>query len=1272
MINIKLKLMKKISTFLVLLLCLLNLGAIPDVYGQTPAPLPYSQNFTTANDFTLVNGTVTNKWVYGSATGNTGSSLYISNNGTANAYSTSQTSIVHAYRDIAIPAGSTIASFSFDWKAVGESGWDYLRVWLVPNTFTPTVGTNITAATGRFRVGEFGQQSTWQNYSTNTLDISAYATSGVMRLVFEWTNDDLFGTQPPAAVDNINMSIPTCIIPSALAVPTVGTNTATLSWTAPTPTPGVGYEYYLSTTNTAPTNATPGVANAGTTANPAGLTAATTYYWWVRSICSGTDKSLWTAGPSFSTTQVPGTIPYTQNFSTGNDLQLANGTMTNKWAYGSATGNPANSLYISNNNGTANAYTTGTSTSNFVHAFRDLIVPAGTTDAALSFDWKGAGESNWDFLKVWMVPITYVPTAGTAITAGGGRIQVGGNFNQQTTWQSYLNTSLNLSTFATSGLMRLVFEWTNDTTGGTQPPAAIDNINLSIPTCKVPTNIQVVSTGSNIASINWTAPTPAPVGGYQIYMSTTNTPPTVGTLPSYTTTGTTFTLTPLTPLTTYYFWVRSVCAGTDTSFWIAGPSFTTTQIPATIPYIQQFTTGNDLALFNGTQTNKWAYGSATGNTGNSLYISNTTGTTNAYNTSSTSYVHAFRDIAIPAGTTTATFSFDWKGAGESSWDYLRVWLVPASTFTPTPGNQIGAGTGRIQIGNNYNQQTTWQTYFNATQDLSSFAGTTMRLVFEWTNDSGGGTQPPIAIDNINIRICSTATPVVTVVGTPTYNSAVLQWPQDTGGASYIVRYRPQGTGAAWQTVSVAAVPYPQPTNTTTLTGLLSATLYEVEITAVCNGTQGTSSHNTFTTKCDPTPPSVTVTNIGTTSALISWAPVAAGSHYFIRYRLTGSGNAGWGTPIAVPVGSGNSYLLSGLSVYTSYDVEVANMCDTDSTLNPWSNPKVFVTDRTCDIAPPGLTIVNITPTTAEVTWDPLAAATGYVLRYRKVGIPSWTTVTVSTNTYTITGLLELTQYEMQVANICGGTPGNYTLPYFFTTPTVVYCQMSSTTFTNYISKVTVKPNGKPEKANVSLASSYSDYTGDSTKFIEMIQGSSDNQITIDKKGTGNSGVAVWIDFNRNGYFDINERILVSAPSTNDVVSGTFSVPSDAFISLVDFKYVVMRVALQKDGIPVNCANFSDGEVEDYTVRISKPIIPNGINQDEITIFPNPVKTVLNVRNISRKANFKIYNAAGQVVATGIILNNKIDVGQLINGIYVIDIDDTQGTNQSAQKKFIKE
>ncbi|WP_262148084.1 fibronectin type III domain-containing protein [Chryseobacterium foetidum] len=1243
---------------------------------QVPATIPYTQNFNTANDFGFVNGNQTNKWAYGTATGNTGSSIYISNNnGTANAYSTGSTSVVHAYRDISVPLGASVATFSFDWKALGEgfttTNYDYFKVWLVPATFNPTAGTQITAAAGRIQVGgNMNNQTTWINYLNSTLNISSFSNS-TMRLVFEWINDGSLGSQPPAAIDNINLFIPSCVMPTALAVNNIAPNGATISWTAPTPAPANGYQYFVTTTNTAPTAATPPTGTTTATSAVLGtLNPNTTYYFWVRSACGTSGTSIWTAGPSFTTPQIPATIPYSQAFTGGNDFGFVNGTQTNQWAFGAATGNTGNSIYISNNNGTANAYTIGSTS--VVQAFRDITVPTGATVATLSFDWKGIGEgfttTNYDYLRVWMVPITFVPTSGTQITAGTGRIQVGGNMNNQATWINYLNSNLNISSFAGS-TMRLVFEWRNDGSGGTQPPVAIDNINLTIPSCINPTAIAVNTITANGATISWSAPIPAPANGYQYYISTTNTAPTSATPPTGNATGTSVTVGSLNPNTTYYVWVRSVCSATDSSLWSAGPSFTTTQIPATIPYIQNFTGPNDFGFSNGTQTNKWVYGSATGNTGNSLYISNN-GTANAYTISSTSVVQAYRDIIVPAGTTEAQFGFDWKAAGESTYDYLRVWLVPAS-YQPVAGTQITAGAGRIQVGANYNLQTNWQNFLNATLNISSFAGTTMRVVFEWRNDGSGGTQPPVAIDNVRLLVCNNATPTVTV-GTLTQNSAVLNWNQDINGANYEIRYRPVGA-TTWQTQSVGAAPYPATTNTFTLTNLLPATQYEVEIAAVCKNVAGVYSHNTFITRCDPTPPNVTVTNITSNSALVTWNPLAVSATYELQWREVGT--TVWNTP-TIPQPPANSYVLSGLASYKTYEVMVRNTCVGETTPNPWSSPQVFTTDRICEIPPPGLTITQLNPTSAEVTWEPYTgtgATNSYILRYRKVGIPSWTNITVNnTTTYTITGLLELTKYEMQVANICTGTPGNFTPLYYFTTPTVVYCQMSSTNSgAEFINKVTVTPFNSAAKENASGASTYTDFTGVPSTYITLVQGSQGNVVKIDKTSAAgsNTGVAVWIDFNRNGYFDVNEKILSNGPNNQTSVSGAFTVPEDAFVSMTDYKYVVMRVAMQKDGVPVNCTSFADGEVEDYTVRIQKKPVINALDQTEIILYPNPVKTVLNIKNISAKANYKIYSAAGQLVSSGLIVNNKIDVSRLINGLYIIDVVDG---NITVQKKFIKE
>ena len=148
--------MKKIFTSFILLFCLVNIGFIPLLQAQA-SPLPYSQDFNTGNDFTLTNYTYPNKWNYGSAAGNTGNSIYISNDdGLTNNYTIlNNPSVVHAIKELTIPAGTTAASpaiLQFDWRAGGESSFDYLKVWLVPASYTPN-NQLIPTGGGRIQVG---------------------------------------------------------------------------------------------------------------------------------------------------------------------------------------------------------------------------------------------------------------------------------------------------------------------------------------------------------------------------------------------------------------------------------------------------------------------------------------------------------------------------------------------------------------------------------------------------------------------------------------------------------------------------------------------------------------------------------------------------------------------------------------------------------------------------------------------------------------------------------------------------------------------------------------------------------------------------------------------------------------------------------------------------------------------------------------------------------------------------------------------------------------
>lgn len=176
------------------------------------------------------------------------------------------------------------------------------------------------------------------------------------------------------------------------------------------------------------------------------------------------------------------TLPYTEDFEgTGNKgWTLVNGS-ANKWFVGSAVNNGGSrSLYISDDaSGANNNYSNTTSVN---HAYIDFSVPAGVTSVGLSFDWRANGQTNYvwwfstkvDYLQVWLVPVSFTPAAGNAITTGSGRTLVA-SLNGST---SFAKDIYNLSVTAGSN-MRLVFSWINDSSTLNQNAAAIDNVHLS-------------------------------------------------------------------------------------------------------------------------------------------------------------------------------------------------------------------------------------------------------------------------------------------------------------------------------------------------------------------------------------------------------------------------------------------------------------------------------------------------------------------------------------------------------------------------------------------------------------------------------------------------------------------------------------------------------------------------------------------------------------------------------------------------------------------------
>src|SRR5690606_774146 len=237
-----------------------------------PTSLPYNQDFEGQQHGWVLSGdSSNNEWVVGDAVSNGGiKSLYISNDqGASNNYTINSATVVHAYKDFELSTNINDVSIAFDWRALAESCCDYLRVWVVPSTFTPTPGTQIAAATGR--VNLFGNLNQDASFKRAEVIQSLAGYTGTCRLVFEWRNDGSVGTSPAAAIDDIEIKPVTCYRPTAMVLSNVKHNGVTVTLTPDAKNTGsVTYEYEVRTSGA------PGSGAAGRVATGTSSTAVFT------------------------------------------------------------------------------------------------------------------------------------------------------------------------------------------------------------------------------------------------------------------------------------------------------------------------------------------------------------------------------------------------------------------------------------------------------------------------------------------------------------------------------------------------------------------------------------------------------------------------------------------------------------------------------------------------------------------------------------------------------------------------------------------------------------------------------------------------------------------------------------------------------------------------------------------------------------------------------------------------------------------------------------
>lgn len=701
----------------------------------------------------------------------------------------------------------------------------------------------------------------------------------------------------------ISSSTTTCKAPKNLAASDITTNSATLTWTAGSEDQ-TDWDVYYTTSNVAPDeNTTPTFQVTECTKALTGLTAQTTYYAYVRAACSSTDKSRWIS-TTFTTTREalhvgPGN-PYETDFESSCDWAFTNGTLTNQWCWGSATNNGGEkAMYISNDNGTSNAYTASSAAS--VFASKLFSFDPGTY--TFVYDWKANGESTYDFLRVALVPGDMEFTASTSLPSNVGTTTLpsgwialdgGGKLNLSSSWQ---NQTLEATV---SGTYTMVFFWRDDTSGGSQPPAAIDNVSISMMTCPRPTSLVVDAT-----TLTWT-PGDEGQDAWEISLGTTTNPEdgtiiAVSGTPSYT-------FTDLALETQYYAYVRSDCGADGKSSWSEAASLY-------LGYCQPAPTSVDK---KGITNVAFGTGDEIVNNSNyptsSPYYGNYSNLVGAVAASETAIVN----ITYETGYTYGTLIWvDWNNNYELE-DSEIVYSGTSTNSNPTtleasftiPATQA-EGYYRMRIGGA-------DSYFdgyiggNATANHDPCSSGTYKVFHDYT------------LHVLPVPACPTPTDFV--ASNVAATTATLSWTENGTATSWVLQY---GTDDSFADFTEITNGFSIDGNTISidLTDLTAETQYYARVKAVNGSDESGWASCTFTTL--PTcaaPTSLSATKTGT-SITLSWTAGTAGQDAWdIRYKQNSDAEYLY---IHLENHPTTSYTITPLSPVTTYNVNVRAWCDED-------------------------------------------------------------------------------------------------------------------------------------------------------------------------------------------------------------------------------------------------------------------------------------------------------------------------------------------------------
>lgn len=397
----------------------------------------------------------------------------------------------------------------------------------------------------------------------------------------------------------------------------------------------------------------------------------------------------------------------------------------------------------------------------------------------------------------------------------------------------------------------------------------------------------------------------------------------------------------------------------------------------------------------------------------------------------------------------------------------------------------------------------------------------------------------------------------------------------------------------------------------------------------------------------PSPYGLQVQPIDLSTASLSWQ-VVTGEAFDLRYRVVG--DPVWSEVAGI---AEVSYLISGLLPCAVYEFQVRVTCDVD--VSDYSASATWTSEGCCN-APQQVIMGFIGDNIASLFWTPIIGAETYAVRYRPIGALDWQQVDGATELFvTIADIIPCTNYEVQVASVCGTVIGSWSPSELFNTSGCgfcvdnTYCVASGQASTSeWIQRVAFN--------NLDNATGNDGGYGDHTGQVGDLAVGAANTLTL---VPGYSTFAytewwsVWLDFDQDGLFGTNELVYQSTNGSSTQVLASVDIPNEAVTGVTR-----LRVAMKYGGnVADACGTFSQGEVEDYCANLVLGIGMEEYADVPVRVYPSPADQELWISfsggSAIGRAQLDVFDGTGRSVAVHTIIAGRgsLDTSRLSSGQY---------------------